>query len=103
VRVERSTELIGLTQEAGCVRAVLGLPGGTRESFEAAFLAGCDGASSTVRHAMPTDFPGGTYSHLFYVADVEASGPPTDNEVHIDLEDSEFLGVFRSPGRSTCA
>jgi FAD binding domain len=28
------------------------------------------------------------------VADVEASGPPTDDEVHIDLEDAEFLGVF---------
>jgi 2-polyprenyl-6-methoxyphenol hydroxylase-like FAD-dependent oxidoreductase len=94
VLVERSTELVSLDEREGHVRATLRRQDGSEEAFDAAYLAGCDGASSTVRHALTTPFPGGTYSHLFYVADVEANGPPTDNEVHIDLEDADFLAVF---------
>jgi 2-polyprenyl-6-methoxyphenol hydroxylase-like FAD-dependent oxidoreductase len=94
IHVERSTELIHFDPQDDGVRAVVRRPDGSEESFEAAFLAGCDGASSTVRQALTSRFPGGTYSHLFYVADVEAAGPATDNEVHIDLEDADFLGVF---------
>jgi 2-polyprenyl-6-methoxyphenol hydroxylase-like FAD-dependent oxidoreductase len=94
VHVERSTELLNFEQREGVVRASLMAPDRSQEIFEAAYLAGCDGANSTVRKTLTTQFPGGTYSHLFYVADVEASGPPTDNEVHVDLEDADFLAVF---------
>ena len=31
-----------------------------------------------MRETMGTGFPGGTYRHLFYVADVEVSGPAID-------------------------
>ena len=44
----------------------------------AAFIAGCDGVHSIVRESMGTGFPGGTYRQLFYVADVQASGPAMD-------------------------
>ena len=37
-------------------------------------IAGCDGAHSAVRQALAIGFPGGTYEHLFYVADVAARG-----------------------------
>jgi 2-polyprenyl-6-methoxyphenol hydroxylase-like FAD-dependent oxidoreductase len=94
VQVERSTELLRFEQRDDGVRATLRRHDGTEEAFDAAYLAGCDGASSTVRHILNTQFPGGTYTHLFYVADVEASGPTTDNEVHVDLEDADFLAVF---------
>jgi 2-polyprenyl-6-methoxyphenol hydroxylase-like FAD-dependent oxidoreductase len=94
VRVERPTELLGFVRHGGFVRATLRRADGSQEVVDAEYLAGCDGASSTVRHALATEFPGGTYSHLFYVADVEADGPPADNEVHIDLESADFLGVF---------
>jgi 2-polyprenyl-6-methoxyphenol hydroxylase-like FAD-dependent oxidoreductase len=94
VQVERTTELLHFEQREGLVRAVLMAPDRSQEIFQAAFLAGCDGANSTVRKTLTTQFPGGTYSHLFYVADVQASGPATDNEVHIDLEDADFLAVF---------
>ncbi len=94
VHVERSTELLRFVQHDDRVRAVLKRPDGAEEAFEGAFLAGCDGASSTVRQVLTVQFPGGTYSHIFYVADVEASGAPTDNELHIDLEEADFLGVF---------
>ena len=55
-------------------------PGGREESCEAAYIAGCDGVRSIVRETMGTGFAGGTYRHLFYVADVEASGLAIDGE-----------------------
>ena len=52
VRVERQTELLRFEQHDGGVRAMLRRPDGTEEICEAAYLAGCDGASSTVRGAL---------------------------------------------------
>jgi 2-polyprenyl-6-methoxyphenol hydroxylase-like FAD-dependent oxidoreductase len=94
VTVERSTELMSFEQDGLCVRSLLRHPDGSTEEFESRYLAGCDGASSAVRRALTSRFPGGTYSHVFYVADVEARGPAVDNEVHIDLGKAEFLGIF---------
>lgn len=94
VKVERSTELMGFTDDGDCVRAVLQNAEGVQEMCEARYLAGCDGARSTVRETLDTGFPGGTYSQLFYVADVEASGPPVDGNLNIDLDQADFLAVF---------
>jgi 2-polyprenyl-6-methoxyphenol hydroxylase-like FAD-dependent oxidoreductase len=98
VNVERETELVSLEQDANRVRAVLRTRSG-EEKVEAAYAAGCDGASSTVRHQLGIGFPGGTYEGLFYVADVNAQGPVTDDELHVDLEDSDFLLVFPLQGK----
>ena len=94
VRVERRTELIGLDQSDSGVRAMLRRPDGSEEICEATYLAACDGASSAVREALHIGFPGGTYEGIFYVADVEAAGPPIDGELHIDLEDADFVLLF---------
>lgn len=67
---------------------------GEEELCEAAYLAGCDGAHSTVRETLGIDFPGGTYSQLFYVADVEARGAVLDGELHVDLDEAEILAIF---------
>ena len=40
------------------------------------------------REALGVGFPGGTYTGLFYVADVQAQGLAVDNELHVDLEDA---------------
>ena len=85
------------------MRATLRRPDGSEEICEAAYLAGCDGASSTVRETLAIGFPGGTYTGLFYVADVEAAGPATDEELHVDLEDADFLLVFPLKGRAAFA
>ena len=68
------------------------------EDCEASYLAGCDGARSTVREALGTGFPGGTYRQIFYVADVDASGPPLNGELHVDLDEADFLAVFPLAG-----
>ncbi|HXO20000.1 MAG TPA: FAD-dependent monooxygenase [Thermoanaerobaculia bacterium] len=94
VEVERSTELLGFEDAAGRVLARLRRQDGAEETCEAAFIAGCDGAHSIVREGLGIGFPGGTYAHLFYVADVEAGGATMNGELHVGLDKSDFLAVF---------
>jgi 2-polyprenyl-6-methoxyphenol hydroxylase-like FAD-dependent oxidoreductase len=98
VQVERRTTLVRFEQEREKVRATLERADGSQTICEAAFLAGCDGARSTVREALGTGFPGGTYSDIFFVADAEGSGPATNGEIHVDLGRSDFLAVFPMKG-----
>jgi 2-polyprenyl-6-methoxyphenol hydroxylase-like FAD-dependent oxidoreductase len=98
VSVERRTELVGFEASADGVTATLRGPDGREESCAAAYLAGCDGARSIVRQGIAGGFPGGTYEQLFYVADVDAAGPALDGELHIDLEEADFLAVFPLQG-----
>jgi 2-polyprenyl-6-methoxyphenol hydroxylase-like FAD-dependent oxidoreductase len=93
VTVERSIEVTRVEQDGPRVRAVL-TRDGVEEIVDVAYLAGCDGASSTVREHLGIGFPGGTYTGVFYVADVDASGPPVDGGVHVDIEDEDFAIVF---------
>ena len=93
VEIERVAELVAFEDSGGEVRATI-RKGGALDTAAYAYLAGCDGARSRVREVLGTGFPGGTYDHLFYVADVEAAGPPMNGELHVDLDDADFLAVF---------
>ena len=93
VTVERNTELLGFEQDAAGVTARLRGPAG-ESVCRAAWLAGCDGAHSVVRHQLGTGFEGGTYQHTFYVADVEVSGPAANGEIHLSLEEGDFAALF---------
>ncbi|HLZ06939.1 MAG TPA: FAD-dependent monooxygenase [Bradyrhizobium sp.] len=99
VSVERRTELVSFTEQADGVVARLRGPDGNESACEAIYLAGCDGARSKVRETIGTGFPGGTYQHLFYVADVDATGPALDGELHIDLDQADFVAVFPLAGK----
>jgi 2-polyprenyl-6-methoxyphenol hydroxylase-like FAD-dependent oxidoreductase len=101
VEVERPAELTAFEERGGSIVATLN-KAGAADSNTYAYLAGCDGARSKVRELMNPGFPGGTYDHLFYVADVEAAGPPMDGQLHVDLDDADFLAVFplHDPGRA---
>ena len=99
VAVERRTELVGFEDRGGFVTARLGRPDGGKEVCEATYIAGCDGARSLVRETIGTGFPGGTYRHLFYVADVQGEGPPFDGELHADLDEADFLALFPLAGK----
>jgi 2-polyprenyl-6-methoxyphenol hydroxylase-like FAD-dependent oxidoreductase len=99
VLVERRTELIGFTDAGERVTARLCGPEGHEEICTASYIAGCDGARSVVRETMGTGFPGGTYRQVFYVADVEAAGPAIDGELHVDLDEADFLAVFPLAGK----
>ena len=98
VTVERRTELTRFTEEGNRVIARVRRPDGHEEVCEATYLAGCDGARSLVRETLGTGFEGGTYRQVFYVADVEAAGPSMDGELHVDLDEADFLAVFPLAG-----
>jgi len=99
VHVERNTELRAFTQDEHGVTATV-RANGSDSTVSAKFLAGCDGASSKVRNAVGGSFTGGTYSHLFYVADVEVEGTEFDKEINVVLEGPDFLLVmpYGKPG-----
>jgi 2-polyprenyl-6-methoxyphenol hydroxylase-like FAD-dependent oxidoreductase len=99
VSVERQTDLVGYSDEGGRVVAELRHADKGDERCEAVYIAGCDGARSQVRETMGAGFPGGTYNQLFYVADVVASGPPIDGELHVDLDEADFLAIFPLAGQ----
>jgi 2-polyprenyl-6-methoxyphenol hydroxylase-like FAD-dependent oxidoreductase len=97
VDVERPTELLDFTESDDRIVARLRRSDGSEEVCEAQYLTGCDGAHSVVRDTMGVGFPGGTYAHLFYVADVEATGPVMNRELNVALDEAEFLAVFPLP------
>ncbi|AJK48677.1 FAD-dependent monooxygenase [Burkholderia plantarii] len=94
VEVERETELVGFEAHDEHVVATLRAPDGREQTCQARFLAGCDGARSTIRHATGSSFEGGTYKQIFYVADVEASGVEPAGEAHIAFDKSDFVLVM---------
>jgi 2-polyprenyl-6-methoxyphenol hydroxylase-like FAD-dependent oxidoreductase len=102
VNVERRTELVSFEDAEDCVIALLKRADGSEETCEASYIAGCDGAHSTVRETLKIGFQGGAYQHLFYVADVEASGPVMDGEIHVGLDQTDFLAMFplKADGRA---
>jgi 2-polyprenyl-6-methoxyphenol hydroxylase-like FAD-dependent oxidoreductase len=98
IEVERCTELLGFEDDGREVRATLRRSDGSLELCSVSYLAGCDGAHSRTREVLGVDFPGGTYDHLFYVADVQAAGAPMDGNLHVALDVADFLAVFPLKG-----
>ncbi len=99
VEVERPTELLDFDEVDGHVVARLRHADGQEERCTAEYLVGCDGARSAVRECLGAGFAGGTYAHLFYVADVVTRGDALMNgELHGVLDRDEFLAVFPMKG-----
>jgi 2-polyprenyl-6-methoxyphenol hydroxylase-like FAD-dependent oxidoreductase len=98
VDVEREVELLGFEDDGAQIRATLRKRDGSEELCTASYLAGCDGARSRTREVIGVGFPGGTYDHIFYVADVQASGAPMNGELHVALDEADFLAVFPLKG-----
>jgi 2-polyprenyl-6-methoxyphenol hydroxylase-like FAD-dependent oxidoreductase len=94
IEVERRCELLSFEEAAGSVIARLKKSDGTAEVLETTYIAGCDGAHSTVRGALGIGFEGGTYDHTFYVADVQGSGAVMNGELQVALDTTDFLAVF---------
>src|SRR5262249_51951383 len=94
VDVQRQTALVDVRDTTDSIRATLRTGDGRETMCTARFIAGCDGAHSRVREAVGIGFPGGTYEHTFYVADIEGSGPTVNGEIHVDFDRADFLAVF---------
>src|SRR5262245_3759385 len=65
--VEWRTELVALTQEKDRVLARIKHPDGQVRETAFSYLAGCDGARSSVRDLNGIEFEGAPYEHVFYV------------------------------------
>lgn len=114
VRVERRTRLIGFEQTVDGVRCTLEGPRGP-ESFSTPYLAGCDGAHSTVRHQLGIAFPGEAVPHRWLLGDLEvevadginpqvpAAAAERDIEagwIHLSSSDDGAIALFPiGPGR----
>ena len=98
VAVQWNTELVGLSQEADWVRATLKQPDGSSREITAAWVAGCDGARSSVRGLNGIDFVGAPYEHVFFVADTQMTGPMVAHQVNIYLWRQGFHLFFPMRG-----
>lgn len=98
VSVVRCAELTEFSETGEGIDARLRTADGREETWQARYLAGCDGARSRVREILGTGFPGGTYRQLFYVADIEGAGPCVNGELNVDLDEADFLAVFPLAG-----
>ena len=99
VDVQWNTELLALEQHSSHVIATLRQANGETRKVEAAWVAGCDGARSAVRTLSGIDFPGAPYEHVFFVADVEATGSMAADEVNVYLWRKGFHLFFPMRGQ----
>ena len=99
VHVERRTEMTDYEQDGDSATATLCGPSGT-ETMQASYIAGCDGARSTVRKEADIGLPGGTYHQRFFVADAEVEGEAAQDSMSICLTGQDFCMVIplRRPG-----
>lgn len=83
VPVERGVELARLEQQEEGVTLQTTTAGGATEGLTAAWVVGCDGAHSTVRHQLQMPFEGSPYEWEWMGADLEVDWGFSESEVHL--------------------
>lgn len=96
VQVERGTELVDASSEpdeGGLVQSTLRTGAGA-EDAASRFIAGCDGAGSTVRKLAGIGWRGGSYREEVVLADVELGGSLTPGVLHVAAGRGGLVFVF---------
>ena len=96
--VEWSTELVGLAQDTDHVTATLKNPDDSTSEVTVPWLAGCDGARSSVRELSGIAFEGAPYQHVFFVADVQMTGSMAPDLLNVYLWRTGFHLLFPMRG-----
>ncbi|NID04511.1 FAD-binding monooxygenase [Luteibacter jiangsuensis] len=91
--VEYRTCFISASQQQGHVVVKLERDG-VHEETSAAFVVGCDGARSTVRHGLDLGFDGGEYRDIFLLADIDIHGDLPVDRLHLCPHASGPLAIF---------
>ena len=91
--VEYDTTFVSAVQHDGYVSAVLDQKGKPIE-LTAAFVVGCDGAHSAVRHLLNLSFEGAQYEALFMLADVETNEALPADEMQLCPSEFGPLAIF---------
>ena len=93
VIVERGVEVEDFAQQPGGVTARLS-GGSSVAAVRSRYLAGCDGANSTVRELSGIGWSGGSYRSEVVLADVELRGPVLPGIVHVLNAASGLIFLF---------
>jgi 2-polyprenyl-6-methoxyphenol hydroxylase-like FAD-dependent oxidoreductase len=101
VQVERQVELTRFTPGTDSVTASLRHPDGRDETLDVAWMIGCDGAHSSVRHGLALQFEGDTLPSTWILADIHLAGNPTPaDEIATYWHANGILAIFPiTPGR----
>lgn len=99
IDVQWNTELTSLQQQADHVDVTLKQPDGSIRRIQTTWVAGCDGARSTVRAKTGIGFPGAPYEHTFFVADTEVTGAMKPEELNVYMWRDGFHLFFPMKGR----
>jgi len=67
---------------------------GSAETLRASFVVGCDGAHSSVRHALGVGFDGAEYADLFLLADVATNDALPADEMQLCPSESGPVAIF---------
>jgi 2-polyprenyl-6-methoxyphenol hydroxylase-like FAD-dependent oxidoreductase len=94
IRPERGIELVAIEPAPHAVTAVLRHGDGRQERARAAWLLGCDGAHSTVRHGLGVPFAGEAEPNDWMLADVHVDGPLDPDRVSIFFHQEGVLACF---------
>jgi 2-polyprenyl-6-methoxyphenol hydroxylase-like FAD-dependent oxidoreductase len=92
--IEWQVELVAVTQDEEGVEALLRHPDGREERFQTRFLAGCDGAHSTVRHLLGLDFAGTSFEQSFAVGNVHMTWDLPYDEIFAFVHRGSFIAYF---------
>jgi 2-polyprenyl-6-methoxyphenol hydroxylase-like FAD-dependent oxidoreductase len=99
-KVESGVELVGFVQAPGAVTATFRDADGREQEITTAFLAGCDGSHSKVRHILDVPFTGQPYPFDWLLADAELDGVENSDNVHVYWgAGGQALGLIPIDGR----
>ena len=87
-------ELVDLQQEDGRVGTLIRGPGGQQLKMHFGFVAGCDGASSTVREAAGFTFWGRTIDETFCLADCRLGGQLAHPAIYFIFSPGYLSAIF---------
>jgi 2-polyprenyl-6-methoxyphenol hydroxylase-like FAD-dependent oxidoreductase len=94
IKVERQLEFVSLSEQADAVACTLRHADGREEQLAAKWVAGCDGAHSTVRHLLGVPFTGRAEPNAWLLADVHVDGPLAPDEVTVYWHQKGVLVTF---------
>jgi 2-polyprenyl-6-methoxyphenol hydroxylase-like FAD-dependent oxidoreductase len=91
--VEYETSFVSAAQHDDYVSVTLEQKG-QRTELNAAFVVGCDGAHSAVRHLLNLPFEGARYDSLFMLADIQTNETLPADELQLCPSDSGPVAIF---------
>ena len=91
--VDYETTFVTAVQQDGFVSATLE-QNGNRSEVSAAFVVGCDGAHSAIRHLLDLPFEGAMYDALFVLADIQSNDTLPANQLQLCPNEAGPVAIF---------